>query len=51
MPVSSVSFAAQVDDWVRETDAQMTSVFQESAQAIIAEMQTPVGAGGDYYRH
>lgn len=34
-----LSFDAQVDDWVRKTEARMLAVFRESAQRIILEMQ------------
>ncbi|RAI34530.1 HK97 gp10 family phage protein [Rhodoplanes serenus] len=46
MTVQNLSFAAQVDAWVRETEARMTAVFRQSAQEVIEEMQTPVGEGG-----
>ena len=46
MSVSNLNFAAQVDAWVRETEARMTAVFRQSAQETIEEMQTPVGEGG-----
>lgn len=45
MPGQS-NFAASVDDWVRETEARLTAVMRESTQEVIADMQTPVGAGG-----
>jgi hypothetical protein len=47
MAVTGLNFAAQVDKFVRQTDQRMTAVFRESAQRVIAEMQTPVGAGGN----
>lgn len=34
-----LSFAAQVNDWVRKTEARMLAVFRESAQRVILEMQ------------
>lgn len=42
----SAGFAAQVDAWVRETEARMTAVFRQSAQEVVGEMQRPVGEGG-----
>lgn len=47
MAVSNLNFAAQVDAWVRETDARMAGVFRQSAQEVISEMQTPIGEGGN----
>ena len=47
MAVSNLNFAAQVDAWVKETDARMAGVFRQSAQEVISEMQTPVGEGGN----
>lgn len=47
MAVQSVSFAAQVNDFVRQTQARMTAVFRESAQRVVTEMQTPVAEGGN----
>lgn len=41
------SFSAQVDEWVRQTEQRTTAVFRESAQRVIADMQTPVSAGGN----
>lgn len=35
------SFAAQVGDWVRQTQARQEAVFKESAQRVIEEMQRP----------
>ncbi|MFN3836781.1 MAG: hypothetical protein ACK4MI_03615 [Brevundimonas sp.] len=40
------SFAAQVSAWVKETKERQEAVYQGSAQAIVAIMQTPRGAGG-----
>lgn len=39
MAVSGVSFGAQVDEWVRQTEDRINGVFRESAQEVIAEMQ------------
>lgn len=41
------SFAAQVSAWVAETKQRTTAVFRESAERVIEQMQTPVGAGGN----
>ena len=41
------SFAAQVDAWVKKTKQRTEAVFKESAQRVISDMQTPVGAGGN----
>ena len=41
------SFSAQVDQWAQATEQRMTAVFRESSQRVIADMQTPVGAGGN----
>ena len=46
MAVQTVSFAAQVNDFVRQTQRRMEAVFRESAQRVVAEMQKPEGAGG-----
>lgn len=40
------SFAASISDWVKETKQRQDAVFKESAQRVIEQMQTPVGAGG-----
>ncbi|MCP1550710.1 MULTISPECIES: HK97 gp10 family phage protein [Methylorubrum] len=47
MAVQTVSFAAQVNDFVRQTQRRMEAVFRESAQRVITEMQTPVAQGGN----
>lgn len=47
MAVQGVNFAAQVSDWVRQTEQRMEAVFRESAQRVISDMQTPVAAGGN----
>ena len=41
------SFSAQVSAWVRETKDRQVAVHKGSAQAIVALMQTPRGAGGN----
>lgn len=43
----SVSFSGQVSEWVRQSEDRMRRVFRESTQRVVAEMQTPVGAGGN----
>lgn len=47
MAVQNVSFAAQVNDFVRQTQRRMEAVFRESAQRVVSEMQTPVAEGGN----
>lgn len=47
MAVQTVSFAAQVNDFVRQTRRRMEAVFRESAQRVVTEMQTPVAQGGN----
>jgi len=47
MAVANLSFAAQVDEWTRETEARMTKVFRQSSSEIITEMQRSVGEGGN----
>ncbi|KQW79716.1 hypothetical protein [Brevundimonas sp. Root1279] len=41
------SFGAQVSSWVRETKTRTEFVYRESAQQVVAVMQTPRGAGGN----
>ncbi len=41
------SFAAQIDDWVKQTEARQVAVFKESAQRVVEEMQKPVAEGGN----
>lgn len=43
----TTSFAASVDAWVQATKERAEVVFKESAQRVVSEMQTPVGAGGN----
>lgn len=47
MAVSNVSFAAQIDDWVRQTEQRATAVFRQSSQEVISTMQAgvPVDTG------
>lgn len=47
MAVSALSFAAQVDDWVKETKQGMTAVFRESTQRTvsIAQARIPIDTG------
>jgi len=47
MAVTNTSFTAQVDDWVKQSKERMEAAFKESCQRIVAEAQTPVGAGGN----
>jgi hypothetical protein len=41
------AFDAQISDWVKQTQQRIDAVFRESAQRVIEDMQTPVGAGGN----
>lgn len=41
------SFAESVTNWVRQSEARMTAVFQESAQEVIYEAQRPKSRGGN----
>jgi hypothetical protein len=41
------TFTAQIDAWVLATKERQEAVFKESAQRVIAEMQKPVGSGGN----
>lgn len=47
MAVTSNSFSAAVDAWVRQTEDRMERVFKGSCQRLVSEAQTPVGAGGN----
>lgn len=40
-------FAAQVEDWVKNSEVLLESVFRESAQRVAEVMTTPRGAGGN----
>jgi hypothetical protein len=41
------SFSGQVSAWVAKSKARVEAVYKESAQRVIAEMQRPVGVGGN----
>jgi hypothetical protein len=43
----NVSFAAQVDGWVRQTEARMNAVFRASVQEVVSDAQSriPVDTG------
>lgn len=45
--VNNLSFGAQINSWVRETDQRMTAVFRESTQRVasIADNGVPVATG------
>ena len=43
----SGNFAAQVEDWVRNSEVLLEAVFHESAQRVAEAMTTPRGAGGN----
>lgn len=40
-------FAAQVEDWVRDSEALLEGVFKESCQRVFDAMTTPRGYGGN----
>lgn len=40
------TFAADVDAWVRKSEALMLLVFQESVQRLLEKVQTPEAKGG-----
>lgn len=42
-----LGFAAQVDEWTRQTRERMEAVFKTAASDVIEAMQTPVGGGGN----
>lgn len=44
---STVTFGTDVTKWVRATQARMETVFRESVQRVVTEMQTPVAMGGN----
>ena len=46
MAVSNVSFASQVEEWVRDTEKRMIAVFRTSASMVIAEIQLTNKQGG-----
>ena len=41
------SFSAKISEWVRETKERREAVHKESAQRVVAVMQTPRGDGGN----
>ena len=41
------NFAAQVEDWVRDSEALLEGVFHESCQRVFEIMTTPRGHGGN----
>ena len=45
--MAASSFSAQVSAWAAQTQERLTAVFRISAQDVIADMQTPVGDGGN----
>lgn len=47
MAVAKTNFGAQINGWVKETEARMTAVFRSAAQEVIEEMQKPVTGGGN----
>lgn len=44
--MTSETFTAQIDDWVRKTKARMDAVVKGSAQAVVQDAQVPVAKGG-----
>lgn len=47
MSANNLNFAAQVDDWCRQTDQRVLAVFRGAAQEVVSEMQKPVAEGGN----
>lgn len=47
MTTAGLSFAAQVDDWVKATEQRMTAVFRESTQRVVEQAQAriPIDTG------
>lgn len=41
------SFDAQVDAWVRQTQARVRAVYRQSVQSVVEQAQTPVFKGGN----
>lgn len=46
MAVTGLSFAKQVNDWCRKSDARMETVFKTSVNMLMEEVTRPVAAGG-----
>lgn len=46
MATTGLNFAAEVDDWTRETEDRITRVFRQSAQEVRDEMLKTRKAGG-----
>lgn len=44
--MAKLSFSAAVAAWVDKVEGATEAVFKQSAQAVVAEMQTPVAEGG-----
>ena len=44
--MAKLSFSAAVAKWVDKVHGATEAVFKQSAQAVVAEMQTPVSEGG-----
>lgn len=44
--MSTLSFAAAVEDWVRKVKGAEEGIFRQATEEVIDVMQTPVGAGG-----
>lgn len=44
--MTTLRFAADVDDWARKVESRLVAVFRASVSDVISDMQTPVGAGG-----
>lgn len=47
MAVSNLSFAGQIDAWVRKSEARMNAVFRESTQRVVSDAQSriPIDTG------
>lgn len=42
----TTTFSAQIDEWCRKVEGAEEAIVKESAQEVVAKMQTPRGAGG-----
>lgn len=47
MATTNLTFAADIDAWVKETEQRMEAVFKESTQRVIEEVRKPVAKGGN----
>lgn len=45
-PRTTVSFGAQIDDWVRAVEGRMLAVFRDAGQEVFSIAQTTYNSGG-----